>query len=160
MALANRKRLSRLIVEADRCYQQEIRVLELRLARLADDLQYARAKEARELVHIERILNDPAAESVLPVADLRARERQYGETRSQLEQQQRDEQARLDRVRHDSENLARVQRLRDEFAASEHDLAALRREHVQMRTELDRYDRITRRDLLESALRSLLLNSE
>ncbi len=159
-ALANRKRLSRLIVEADRCYQQEVRVLELRLARLADDLQYARAKEARELVHIERVLGDQAAESALSVDDLRARERQYGETRSQLEQQQRDDQAQLERVRHESENLTRVERLRDEFAAGERDLAALRREHAQMRDELDLYDRITRRDLLWSALRSLLLDSE
>ena len=156
-ALANRKRLSRLIVEADRCYQQEVRVLELRLARLADDLQYARAKEARELVHIERVLSDPSAETALSVDDLRARERQYGETRLQLEQQQRDDQDQLDRVRHDSENLARVKHLRDEFAASERDLAALRREHSQMRAELDLYARITRRDLLWYALRSLLI---
>ncbi len=156
-ALANRKRLSRLIVEADRCYQQEVRVLELRLARLADDLQYARAKEARELVHIERVLNDPSAESALSVDDLRARERQYGESCLQLEQQQRDDQAQLDRVRRNSENLARVKYLRAEFAASERDLAALRREHTQMQTELDRYDRIARRDLLWYALRSLLI---
>ena len=92
VALANRKRLSRAIVEADHAYQQEVRVLELRLARLADDLQYARAKEARELVHIERVLNDPTAELALSVDDLRARERQYGAARLQLEQQQREAQ--------------------------------------------------------------------
>ncbi len=158
-ALVNRKSLSRLIVEADRCHQQEVRVLELRLARLADDLQYARAKEARELVHIERVLNDQAAESAPSVDDLRARERQYGETRLQLEQQQRDDLAQLARVQCDSENLARVKRLRAEFAAGERDLAALRREHTQMRAELDAYERITRRDLLGAALRDLLLDA-
>jgi hypothetical protein len=57
-AKAQRKTLSRQIVEADQRYQQELQALELKLAQLSSDLQYSLRKEARELAQIERILHE------------------------------------------------------------------------------------------------------
>lgn len=158
---AKRSTLSRLIVEADRCQQQEIRVLEQRLARVGDDLQYTRAKEARELVHIERILNDSVDGSDMtsepPVEEMRARERQYREARLSLETQQRDDRAALERVKLDSDKLSQINDLREELHATEGTLAALRQQYTEVRETLSRYERITRWELMRAALRNLLL---
>jgi hypothetical protein len=67
-AKARRKPLSRQIVEADQRHQQEIQALELQVAEVASNLQYALKRETRELAQIERILHEVMDErSVVPV---------------------------------------------------------------------------------------------
>ena len=66
-AKAQRKPLSRQIVEADQRHQQEIQALELRIAEASANLQYALKREARELTQIERILHEAMDErSLIP----------------------------------------------------------------------------------------------
>ncbi|HVU13084.1 MAG TPA: hypothetical protein VHD90_17520, partial [Phototrophicaceae bacterium] len=55
-AKARRKTLSRLIVEAERRYQQEVRSLEASLSQLRSDLDYAQRQETREIAQWERTL--------------------------------------------------------------------------------------------------------
>lgn len=55
-AVAHRKMLSRLIVEADRRWQQEVAALEQIAAQVSGEMEYSLRKEARDRARIERIL--------------------------------------------------------------------------------------------------------
>ncbi len=57
-AKARRKTLSRLIVEADRRYQQEVRTLEIAVLRLKGDLDYSHRQETREVMRLERTVQN------------------------------------------------------------------------------------------------------
>jgi hypothetical protein len=61
-AVNRRKTLSKLVVEADRRYQQELGYLELEIAQVSGELQYSLKKEARERTHVERILFEKTQE--------------------------------------------------------------------------------------------------
>ena len=61
-AKTRRKTLSRLIVEADRRYQQEVRTLEALIAQLANDLVTSQQQQSREIARLERALQSAAQE--------------------------------------------------------------------------------------------------
>ncbi|MEO8395309.1 MAG: hypothetical protein ABI700_20105, partial [Chloroflexota bacterium] len=61
-AKTRRKTLSRLIVEADRRYQQEARTLEALISQLAVDLQTSQQQQTREIARLERALQNAAQE--------------------------------------------------------------------------------------------------
>lgn len=61
-AKARRKDLSRLIVEADRRYQQEVRRLESVISELASELKTSREQENREVMRLERALHSTTHE--------------------------------------------------------------------------------------------------
>ncbi|MCC6803521.1 MAG: hypothetical protein IT319_11610 [Anaerolineae bacterium] len=61
-AKARRKTLSRLIVEADRRYQQQVRVLESSAAELHRELEISRQQENREVMRLERALHSTTHE--------------------------------------------------------------------------------------------------
>lgn len=62
VAKARRKTLSRLIVEADRRYQQEVRALEASAADLRRELELSRQQETREVMRLERALHSTTHE--------------------------------------------------------------------------------------------------
>lgn len=57
-AKATRKLLSRLIVEADRRYLQEVRRLEATIAQIADELNASQQQQTREIARLERALQN------------------------------------------------------------------------------------------------------
>ncbi len=61
-AKTRRKTLSRLIVEADQRYQQELRSLETLIGQFASDLASSQQQEAREIARLERALHSAAQE--------------------------------------------------------------------------------------------------
>ena len=61
-AKTRRKTLSRLIVESDRRYQQEVRTLDALIFQLGNDLQTSQQQEAREIARLERALQSAADE--------------------------------------------------------------------------------------------------
>ena len=61
-AKTRRKTLSRLIVESDRRYQQELRTVEALIFQLGNDLLTSQQQEAREIARLERALQSAADE--------------------------------------------------------------------------------------------------
>ncbi len=69
-AKTRRKTLSRLIVEAEQRYQQEVRSLEASLIQLRSDLDYAQRQETREIAQLERTLQSLITELARQTLDV------------------------------------------------------------------------------------------
>ncbi len=150
-AKARRKTLSRMIVEMDRRYQQEVRTLEAQIGELDGDLERSRQQEAREITRLERALQNVESEagaSTISAEDVESARRRYTEAQRDLDDQRRSLQRRLDKIRASSDDLRLTENLRDELDSIEAEVSQLQEQIVSANGARGRYELITLRRFL------------
>ena len=153
-AKARRKTLSRMIVEMDRRYQQEVRILEGQIAELEGDLERSRQQEAREVTRLERALQNALeqgqAASAKPISadDVTNAQKRYTEAQRDLDDQRKNLQRRLDKIRSNSDDLRLTDNLRDELDGIEAEVTTLQDQLARAANERGRYELITLRRFL------------
>ncbi|MEP7293594.1 MAG: hypothetical protein ABI835_17540 [Chloroflexota bacterium] len=152
---ARRKTLSRMIVEMDRRYQQDVRTLEGQMTELAGELERSYQQETREIPRLERALQNALEDgqpstSGTPISaeDVEFARQRYADAQRDLEDQLRNLQKRLDKIRANSDDLRLSQNLRDELDGIEAEVLLLQEQYSRAIHERARYELITLRRFL------------
>ena len=148
-AKARRKTLSRMIVEMDRRYQQEVRTLEGQIGEIDGNLERSRQQEAREITLLERALQStleqgvPSSGRPISADDVTSAQKRYTDAQRDLEDQRKNLQRRLDKIRANSDDLRLTENLRDELDGIEVEVTMLQDQIARAARERGRYDLIT-----------------